>query len=195
MEEYLEMLESHYEEAFKNNAVVLEDGAVKAVDFTARNGDFHFRFIFDEQYHTLFVHGETELIARNHDNMTLAGIKDFFADPYYFAEKVRVSECPVFLHSRPKAVEEILERMSARLEFQDADFEKLREELETAKFDPESGFATGEDDLPYLRSLDNRFVENFINGYGKKISIHVVKVWIALKLAYASLHMPGVKKI
>lgn len=102
------------EELFKNHVAKFTDyGNIKILDFQRPgSSEYRIRFMFEEDFYRLHISGDLgELIACNYCNMTYEGMKDFVNNPYYFEEKIRSHERPIYVYDKDKARKDIKEML------------------------------------------------------------------------------------
>lgn len=102
------------EELFKNHVAKFTDyGNIKILDFQRPgSSEYRIRFMFEEDFYRLHISGDLgELIACNYRNMTYEGMKDFVNNPYYFEEKIRAHERPIYVYDNDKARKDIKEML------------------------------------------------------------------------------------
>jgi len=100
------------EELFKNHVAKFTDyGNIKILDFQRPgSSEYRIRFMFEEDFYRLHISGDLgELTACNYVNMTYEGMKDFVNNPYYFEEKIRSHERPIYVYDKDKARKDIKE--------------------------------------------------------------------------------------
>ena len=89
-------------------------GNIKILDFQRPgSNEYRIRFLFEEDFYRLHISGDLgELSAVNYRNMNYEDFSaDFNNNPYYFEEKIRSHERPLYVYDEDKARKDIKENL------------------------------------------------------------------------------------
>ena len=100
---------------FKDHVATFTDyGKIKILDFQKPgHNEYRIRFLFEEDFYRLHISGDLgELSALNFRNMNYEDFgPDFSNNPYYFEEKIRSHERPIYAYDQDKARKDLKEML------------------------------------------------------------------------------------